>query len=156
RDGELLSLALPAASAETLAALGDPAVFDRAARLAALLVAGEVVITLRDTQPLPMTERLAIFDQVASLLPFGIRAGIALATWHDGTQASPFRLAFGPFAARGQVVAADAKEIPPPSRGPAGDYLAALGSLREQGAVTDMLGYLAEYRTPRQLGDGAE
>lgn len=148
-----LSLDLVGPDETTITALADSECFDRAARLAALLLDGDVVITLSDQKPPSLPERLAEFDRVMTLLPFGMRAGVALASWHDGTQSdggesSPFRFAYGPFPTHGQVVAAHGEPVPPPLDGPACQYLRDLIALREEFGVVRLAEYLGCHRDP--------
>lgn len=133
-------------------ALADHGCFDRAAALAALLLDGDVVITLGDQDLVPLTDRLAEFDRVLALLPFGMRAGITLASWHDGTHTTAFRLAFGKFATRGQLTAGPGDSVSLPDRGPGADYLRELLAVREeQPDVTELVEHLGRHRRPLGL-----
>ncbi|MBB5083824.1 hypothetical protein [Nonomuraea endophytica] len=67
--------------------------FDWLASGAAALLAGRVVITGAAAVPVP--ERLACLDAIAGLLPFGVRASIAAATWADSAAVHQLRLYFG-------------------------------------------------------------
>ena len=151
-----LRLALAGPDNGITAALADDNVFDRAASLAALVLGGEVVIALSDKASLPLPDRLAEFDRVMALLPAGMRAGTALASWQDGTQAGPFRLAYGPFAARGQAVAAYGEQIPQPAEGPAREYLRALRARSKEFGVARLIGHLGRHREPLAPDDAEE
>jgi hypothetical protein len=135
--------------------LSDATAFDRAARLAALLLSasGEVLITVGDRETLPLRDRLAEFDAVLSLLPFGFRAGISLASWHDGTQATAFRLAFGKFATRGQPVAVHDGPVPPPADDLAESYLRLLRELRDRFGAGRVVEHLASHHAPLGVGE---
>lgn len=158
-----LTLALP--DAADPGALIDERCFDRAARLAALLLSGEVMITLSDANPLPLTERLAEFDRVLALLPFGLRAGIAVASWHDGSlrddtpdegpQPAAFRLAFGPFPTRGQAVVDHDAEVPPPAAGIAERYRQELAVARKEFGLPALIEHLGRHRAPLGADDAA-
>jgi len=136
--------------------LADDACFDRAAGLAALLLGGEVLVMVSEQDPPSLADRLAEFDRVLALLPFGLRAAIALASWSDGTQAAAFRIAFGKFATRGQAVAADGGPVSPPSDQRAAGYLHKLVTLRDQFGVEQLVEHLALYRAPLGSDDLTE
>jgi hypothetical protein len=146
------SLALDIGSTESPAArilAVDTAAFDRAAGMAALLLSGEVVIELGDTDAVPLAARLAEFDRVLALVPFGVRASAALASWHDGAQSTAYRLAFGERALRGQAVG-HAGPVPAPEDHSAAAYLSDLLLLREQCGAARMLAHLRSHRWPQE------
>jgi hypothetical protein len=150
----------------TVASLADGKCFDRTARLAALLLAGEVMITLSNESTLPVAERLAEFDRVMMLLPFGMRAGIALASWHDGSLREdtpreeappiPFRLAFGPFRTGGQAAVRHGGEISPPADGIADRYLRELAAVRKEFGLSALIAHLGRHRAPLAPEDPAQ
>ncbi|MGH8907676.1 MAG: hypothetical protein ACRD0K_14430 [Egibacteraceae bacterium] len=73
--------------------------FGRAALVAARLL--ETPVVLLRAGPLPVEKRLEVFDAVMGLLPYGFRAGLAVATW---AQPSPeFRLSFGRYEEPGKL-----------------------------------------------------
>jgi hypothetical protein len=143
-----LQLALAGADTAVSAALADPAVFDRAARLAATLLCEQVIITLTDEAPLSLAARLEVFDQVTALLPTGMRAGLTLASWHDGTRARALRLAFGPFAAHGEAEARLDDPPPPPAYGTGHTYWQALIRLHGEFGAAGLIEHLARHRQP--------
>lgn len=149
-----LPLTLPDPGTATGTELADQEVFRQAAALAADLLCEQVVITLTDEVALSLPERLALLDRVTALLPFGMRAGLAMASWHDGTKARPFRLAFGPYAARGEIEARHGQPVPPPTAGIARDYWRSLARLRGRLGVAGLVEHLGRYRQPLAPGDG--
>jgi hypothetical protein len=155
-NNEALSLDLGVTDQAPLRALADPACFDRAAGLAALMLCGEVLITLDEQDPPPLADRLAEFDRVLALLPFGLRAGIALASWYDGTQAASFRIAFGKFATRGQVAAAYGGPVSPPADERAAGYLHTLVTLRERFGAAQLAEHLGRHRAPLEADEVEE
>jgi hypothetical protein len=153
---ETLGLDLGAADPAGPRALADAACFGRAAGLAALMLCGDVLITVSEQDPPSLPDRLAEFDRILALLPFGLRAGIALASWYDGTQATPFRIAFGKFASHGQVIAAHGEPVPPPADERAAGYLRALITARERFGVAPLVEHLGRHRAPIGPDDGRE
>jgi len=129
-------------------ALADRATFDHAARVACLLLAGEVLITVGEADLPSLDDRLALFDRVLALLPCGVRAGVTIASWQDGTGSVAFRLAYGMFADHGQPVAGHAGHVRPPSGGVAGEYLRLLTELRERYGTARIVEHLAAHRWP--------
>lgn len=156
RPAEPLYLELPGKNTNAADALAATEAFDRAAGLAALMLCGEVVVTLADAPLLTLAKRLEELDCVTALLPYGMRAEIALASWHDGTRTDRFRLAYGPFGVRGRTMVASGEPVPPPTAKPARDYLRALGALRTEFGVERLVDYLAGYREPLEPGDAAQ
>ena len=155
-SSEPLYLDLPGAGRRPSLGLAAGDAFDRAARLAALLLCGEVLITLSETDRLPLSERLAEFDRVLALLPFGIRAGIALASWQDGTQRTPFRLAYGRFPERNQAVVAHNGPVRPPAAAVPAVYLSDLIELRKQYGAARIIEHLGGHRWPVHPDDAIE
>jgi hypothetical protein len=158
-------LLLPVAGASLTqeGALSGTAAFSRAAALAALLLSGNVLVTMSDAEELALPERLLEFDRVLALLPFGIRAATALASWHDIPQPGmvlaglhdevkeqAFQLAFGRFAARGQLTAPLGADVPPPAAGAAADYLRELHAVRDDPdfGIERLAEHLAGHRSP--------
>lgn len=133
----------------------DAAAFDRAAGVAALLLGGEVLIVLGGSDLVTLEARLQEFDQILALLPFGLRASATLASWHDGTQPTAFRLAFGEFAFRGQTVIGRTGQVPMPDDRAAVAYLEALLRQREVYGTTRVLEHLGGYRWPQERPVGA-
>lgn len=150
-----LTFTLPETDPAVAEALADPAIFARTARLAAAVLGGDVVIELARQSPYPLTARLAEFDRIAALLPFGMRAGTAVATWHDGAQATPFRLAYGPFAARGQTLATFG-DVAAPASEAARQYLSLLAELHGKHGAAQVVEYLSMHRDPLGPGDALE
>jgi hypothetical protein len=156
-QGEQVDLALPPGPDGIPAAtLADPALFATAAGIAGLALCGDVVITLSSSPPCPLMARLAEFDRVAALLPFGMRAGIGLATWDDGTADGTFRLAYGPFAAHDQTAVTNDADLPRPPGPPGSDYRQALERLRDRAGLSLLTEYLAEHRDPLGPDDGPQ
>ena len=152
-QAEPYDLNLPGPDDTIADALADQRCFDRAARLAAMLLDDDVVITLSGQELLPLPDRLAEFDRTLALLPFGMRAGITVASWHDGTQATAFRLAFGKFGPRGQVTPDPDEPVPPPVTGRAAAYLRELVAARDGLGVAELVAHLGRHRRPLGLGD---
>jgi hypothetical protein len=146
---EPVALRLDDAYAQAARALAtDADAFDRAARIAALLLSDEVLIELGSADMMTLEARLAQFDQVLALLPYGVRASAALASWHDGTQPTAFRLAYGEFAFRGQSAVGRVGRVPRP-RDPAADaYLRALLSLVAADGIEAVCDQLSLHRWP--------
>jgi hypothetical protein len=146
-DPVTLDLGRPKGASLVAQALGDPECYENAARMASLLLDGGLVITLADQRPLPLAERLAQFDRVMGLLPFGLRASISLASWQDGTRAA-FHLAFGKFPTRGKAVAEHGGTVPAPIGDRAASYLAILREARDRFGVERVIEHLAGHRAP--------
>ncbi|MDX6739059.1 hypothetical protein [Actinocorallia sp. A-T 12471] len=66
---------------------------DQALTTAALLLTGEPVAVL-DPGDLGLAERIGFLDDVAALLPFGLRARLSVSTWVSGTTDHGIRLSF--------------------------------------------------------------
>ena len=152
-----LRLALAGPDNGITAALADDNVFDRAASLAALVLGGEVVIALSDKASLPLPDRLAEFNRVMALLPAGMRAGTALASWQDGTQAGPvqagLRAVRGARPSRGRYRRTD----PAAGRGP-GPWISlrALRARSKEFGVARLIGHLGRHREPLAPDDAEE
>ena len=129
-------------------ALADRATFDHAARIAARVLAGDVLIAVHDADLPSLGERLALVDRVLALLPFGVRAGVTIASWQDGTGRAAFRLAYGRFAHHGQPVVGHSGQVSPPSDGIAGEYLYLLSELCELHGAARIVDHLAAHWWP--------
>lgn len=137
-------------------ALADDRCFDRAATLASLVLDGDVMITMTTEAMLPLIARLAELDQVMALLPFGMRAGTAMATWYDGTAQADadsaatrpprYRLAYGPFPAHGQPAAPLGERPPPPASDIALAYLRELRAARAELGGPALIAHLEAHR----------
>jgi len=146
--------------------LASGAAFDRAAGLAALLLDGDVMITVADGTSLPVPARLAEFDRIMALHPYGLRACMTMATWYDGTvrdgglpgevDTVGYRLAYGPFSTHGQAVATSGGRVPPPVAETAIAYLAELRAAREELGSRLLMKYLAAHRTVLAPGNGEQ
>lgn len=155
-----LTMELTGPDDTTARALVDDGSFDRAAILAALMLDGDVLITLGEENVLPLSARLAEFDLVMALLPFGMRADTTLASWNDGTSETRFRLAFGKDAAPGHKDAAPGQAkvpcrgpVSPPSGKQAARYRQALYAARERSGVARLVEYLAGHQAPLGTGE---
>lgn len=78
--------------------LGEAGV-DWLARVAACLLERSVVI---DGGPIEVAKRLSVFDAIAALLPYGLRADLSVSTWVQYQRPESARLAFG--AANDRVI----------------------------------------------------
>jgi hypothetical protein len=155
-DSEKLTLELPGPDRSITRSLAAPGCFDRAAGLAALLLCGDVLLTLNERpgrDSLSLEARLAEFDRVLALLPFGMRASVSLGSWDDGTQTASFRLGFGKFAAMGQFVARHGTPVPPPADDRAASYLQFLYRLRDRFGIESLVAHLARFRAPLHADD---
>ena len=137
----------------TARALIDDECFDRAAGLAALVLEGDVLITLGEKDLPPLSARLAEFDLVMALLPFGMRVGIAVASWKYGATRSRFRLAFGTAATQSQPTVPYRGPVPPPGGEQAARYRRALHKARERSGVARLVEYLAGHQAPLETGE---
>jgi hypothetical protein len=155
-DREKLTMELPGPGGAVTRSLDDAGCFDRAAGVAALLLCGDVLLTL-DERPgrdsLPLADRLAEFDRVLALLPFGMRAGVALGSWDDATQKTSFRLAFGKHATLGQAVARYGEPVPLPDDDRAVRYLRYLRQLRRRVGIERLVAHLGQFRAPLRADD---
>jgi hypothetical protein len=92
RNGGSIPLSVPAATTEEMAqrveTFGDRMV----SVAAALLLRGPVSVV--DAEGTTLRQRLEFIDAVASLLPYGLRAKLAAATWSDSGTRHRLRLAF--------------------------------------------------------------
>ena len=155
-DREKLTLELPGPDRSVTRFLAAPGCFDRAAGLAALLLCGDVLLTLNERpgrDSLSLQARLAEFDRVLALLPFGMRASVSLGSWDDGTQTASFRLGFGKFATTGQTVTPYGAPAPPPADDRAASYLRSLGRLRDRFGIESLVAHLARFRAPLHADD---
>jgi hypothetical protein len=143
----------PELTVDTARELDDPAVFNRVARLAALILAGPVLITPEEPGHLTIADRLSEFDRILALLPLGMRSSITLASWQDGTRETRFRVAFGRVPSQGQTVVGQYDdELRVPREGtPAAGYLADLLDLRERCGAGRVIRHLASHRWPLSL-----
>ena len=156
---DLRTVTLGASSAlrAVASALASPEDFERAARLAALVLDGDAVVTTTEDALLPVAARLAELDRVMALLPYGMRAGLAVATWYDGTahggglpgdtEPVVYQFAYGPFPTRGQAVAPCGAEVPPPGTTTALAYLEELRAARAEAGTVKLVAYLGGYQT---------
>ncbi|GAB1823765.1 hypothetical protein [Herbidospora sp. RD11066] len=101
-----------------------------AASAAGLLMTGKHVCVVGADQK-PMHKRLQFIDEVASLLPYGMRTRLTAATWVSATADHKIRLSFAPHAADGthKVVWSQGTE-PPAGERTATDYFRQLQDLR--------------------------
>jgi hypothetical protein len=156
---EQLTLEVPATDGAATPALADADCFDHASGVAALLLGGDVLITVDDGDEqaerggMHLVDRLAEFDRVLALLPFGMRSCLTLASWDDGTQAASFRLAFGKFPTRGQAVAGYGAPVAPPADERRTAYLRSLRALRKRFGVERLVEHLARHRAPLSADD---
>jgi hypothetical protein len=156
RDG-LIDLSVPALNAMALAAdierFGESVVQDTAA----LLLSGPVNVIGADN--IELEERLHFLDAVASLLPYGYRAGgYTAATWSDSGTRHPIRLAFASRPRPNAKVVRWRSGATEAVSGPGQAYLARLRQLREQTAgarpearatqLAELITALAEDKAP--------
>jgi hypothetical protein len=159
RERERLTLEIPGPDDAVTRSLAGADCFDHAAGVAALLLGGDVLITLDDGtehaegEGPPLEARLGEFDRVLALLPSGLRSCLTLASWDDGTQAASFRLAFGKFPTRGQAVAGYGAPVAPPADGTAAAYLRSLRALGGRFGVERLVEHLARHRAPLSADD---
>ncbi|GAA3422716.1 hypothetical protein [Streptosporangium vulgare] len=87
-EGQLV-VSVPTLDSGALAARVDGS----AMTTAALLMTGQQVCVV-EGEAVPMIERLRFLDMVAALLPYGMRARLAVSTWASSTADHKIRLAF--------------------------------------------------------------
>ncbi|WP_207401226.1 hypothetical protein, partial [Actinomadura roseirufa] len=155
QDGELV-VDLPEASAAEQAARIEEIGFEPAATAAALLLDGPVTVT--GGGAVPPDRRLAFFDAVAALLPYGWRTRFAAGTWHDNGSRH-VRLAFAARPRPGTFeLSWAAPREPPEGAARAREYLTALRDLTggRRRTLTDIVAFLAAERRPLAGADPAE
>ncbi len=127
--------------------------FGRVAPVAALLLDGSVTVTNADE--LPLDERLAFFDAVATLLPYGIRTWLTASTRHDDG-GERIALAFSQQCRPGTVEADWRAPCLPPGSAHAAEYLKRLFEAAEKYPLTELVTYLASQAEPLAGQDPAE
>ncbi|GAA0947554.1 hypothetical protein [Actinocorallia libanotica] len=121
REGPI-EVELPALDAARIAAR----LTKQAMGTAVLLLTGEAVCVVEDG--LSLRERLRRLDDVAALLPYGMRARLSAATWTSGTAAHRIRLSFSQAPQDAQNVYAGQFVPLPPDAKAARRYLELLAS----------------------------
>jgi hypothetical protein len=136
---------------EVLAARPAPVTDGVAMRVASLLITGRPVCIL-GAEGTELGERLRFLDAVASLLPYGMRAGLSAATWASATARHHLRLYFSS-AVRGDsrhhVAYWGRPDLGPTGDRSADDYLAwlradAVQRAAQLAAQTDETGFSPE------------
>jgi hypothetical protein len=144
-DGTGVSLLVRPTSADELAATVDRLGFEWAARVAALLLDRQrVAITAPAGAALPDGgERVRILDAVCSLLPYGCRSWLSVATW-SGDGEHDMALVFAPAVRTGQIEVRLGAGGPPEPRGDtARTYLHELLRLRaKRQSTTELVEHL--------------
>ncbi|MFE9771742.1 hypothetical protein ACFYOV_08750 [Streptomyces sp. NPDC005931] len=144
-DGTGVSLLVRPTSADELAGTVDRLGFEWAARVAALLLDRQrVAVTAPVGAALPDGgERVRILDAVCSLLPYGCRSWLSVATW-SGDGEHDIALAFAPAVRTGQTeVRLGAGDPPEPRGGTARTYLHELLRLRaKRQSTTELVEHL--------------
>ncbi|WP_405515322.1 hypothetical protein [Streptomyces canus] len=144
-DGTGVSLLVRPTSADELAATVDGLGFEWAARVAALLLDRQrVAVTAPAGAALPDGgERVRILDAVCSLLPYGCRSWLSVATW-SGDGEHDMVLAFAPAVRTGQTEVRLGASGPPEPRGDtARTYLHELLRLRaKRQSTTELVEHL--------------
>lgn len=151
-----LTLRLPAGPDAAAVARAQPGGFPLVARVAALLLDGPVIIV--SDRAMSIEERLAFFDAVAAMLPYGYRADLDADIWVDWPAQHGSRLAFAADAPehtrKVDLFAAEPSVGEWPTRGRAHDYLEALRDAFENRDITreSILTALREARAPACFG----
>jgi WD domain, G-beta repeat len=156
---DALPLRLPAGPDAAGVARAQPGGLPLVARVAALLLDGPVII-VRD-RAMSITERLAFFDAVATLLPYGYRADLDADIWVDWPARHGSRLAFAADAPdrtrKVDLSGAEPSVGDLPTRGRAHDYLEALRDARDRAVTHEIIiKALGEATTPVRFGDEHE
>ncbi|NAS23858.1 hypothetical protein GT755_19435 [Herbidospora sp. NEAU-GS84] len=108
----------------------DDGLYGDATSAAALLMTGKHVCVL-GADGVPMIERLRFVDEVAALLPYGMRTRLTAATWVSATAGHKIRLSFAKHAAEGTHVVTWRQGAPIPAAEPlAREYAALLSGHR--------------------------
>ncbi|WP_062440995.1 hypothetical protein [Herbidospora daliensis] len=124
----------------------DDELYGDAASAAALLMTGRHVCVL-GADGAPMIERLRFVDEVAALLPYGMRTRMTAATWVSATAGHKIRLSFAKHAAEGTHVVAWRQGAPiPATESVAREYAALLTGRRVP--PRELVERLAEKRSP--------
>ncbi|WP_062349315.1 hypothetical protein [Herbidospora yilanensis] len=109
---------------------GDDELYGDATSAAALLMTGRHVCVL-GADGVSMIERLRFVDEVAALLPYGMRTRLTAATWVSATAGHKIRLSFAKHAAEGTHVVTWRQGAPMPAAEPlAREYAALLSGRR--------------------------
>ncbi|GAA2728347.1 hypothetical protein [Actinocorallia aurantiaca] len=155
RNGGALRIELPGTPAGEQAAAVGRFGFGRVAAAASSLLDGPVTVTR--AEELTVEERLAFFDAVAALLPYGRRAHLVASTWHDGAGGAGGEPGLA-FAARTLDGSSELDwRAPSPAVGTtaAAGYLRRLSELAERRPPSAIVAYLAERTEPLAGTDAA-
>ncbi|WP_214108158.1 hypothetical protein [Acrocarpospora catenulata] len=120
------------------------AVNETVKRAAALLLSGHLVCVV-GADEVPWRIRLRFLDAVAALLPYGLRAGLATATWTSSAVGHRIRLSFAsqaPEGARRVIWGHDESGLPEPAQ-------RVLHLLNRIVDFTDLIAWQAAQATPR-------
>lgn len=114
---------------------------------AAMLLAGErLPVVIEGAGSVPMIDRLRFLDEVAWLLPYGMRARLSVSTWTRSTTDHRIRLSFSDHApAAARALGWDRPADLPAGAGVPGRYLALLA---DAGGSPAVLGELANAAAP--------
>nr|WP_062337280.1 hypothetical protein [Herbidospora sakaeratensis] len=125
----------------------DDELYGDAASAAALLMTGKHVCVL-GADGVSMIERLRFVDEVASLLPYGMRTRMTAATWVSATAGHKIRLSFAKHAAEGTHVVTWRQGAPMPVAEPLAREYAALLSSGRRVPPRELVERLAEKTSP--------
>ncbi|MEO3786773.1 hypothetical protein ABGB12_25890 [Actinocorallia sp. B10E7] len=153
RDGGALRIELSGTSAEEQAASVERFGFGRVAAAASSLLDGPVTVTR--AEELSLDERLAFFDAVAALLPYGRRMSLVASTWDDG-DSGHVALAFARRRRPGSAELDWRLPSPPVEAVAASGYLRRLSELMEKRPLSAIVEYLAGRTEPLAGTDAVE
>jgi len=151
-DRQLVPIEIqPQSAASAVEAIGEIG-FERAAAMAAALLAGPVAVTgtadLYLSDPDARLDRLAVLDAVAALLPYGFRADLSASSAVDNAVAHRVQLVLTNYPSDSQQVAPLRGAPVTPRSDVARDYLDMLRAKRHLETLETIVAHLREARDP--------
>ncbi|MFI5906482.1 hypothetical protein [Dactylosporangium sp. NPDC051541] len=143
--------------AQTVAGNIDRFGFDWLAGLAGLVLEGRRIAIVAEAVPLPgLDDRVALFDAVCALLPYGRRTRFSAATWARANVEHGVQLVFADTVAKDQVRVVWQEPPPRPRSADAADYVTDLIRLRRGEAkfrTLDIVEHLVNESDPNRCRD---
>ena len=128
--------------------------FDTLAVLAAALL--ERPVAIADGTHRSREQRLAVFDAVAALLPYGLRADLSVSSSVNNTTQHGIRLVFAAFANDGQQLISLVDKAPVPAGTVSQRYLAMLREREKTCGLQAVIEHLWRFRQPCSFDQSTE
>lgn len=145
-DGAPLAITIQPQSPADLLPFFDEYGFETLAMLAATLL--ERPVAIADGSHLSREQRLAVFDAVSALLPYGLRAALSVSSSVNNTTQHGIRLVFADFANDGQQLVSLLDRAPVPGGAVGQRYLAMLRERAQTCGLAAVLEHLWRFRQP--------